>query len=131
MDSLPWRKVWRQGIVPQLTKAGLRGLQKALERDSHRLITGATTCPPPLQFLAKLPVKACCPLCFALLDGKQPYAISVGSLEEQFALACYQGDQLAEEPGAIRYFLNWVDEAPRETMRRELLAEVKLALSKL
>jgi hypothetical protein len=49
-----WRRVWRSGIVPQLTTEGLRGLLKALEKDSPRLITGATTSPPPLRGFARL-----------------------------------------------------------------------------
>jgi hypothetical protein len=133
MDSVlhveAWRKEWLQGIVPQLTRAGLRGLLKALEQDSPRLITGATTSPPPLQCMANEPVEACCPLCWALLDGGQLYAISVGMLEERFAQACWDADQRLGEPTAMRYFLNWVDETPRREMRRELLAEVKLALT--
>jgi hypothetical protein len=74
-------------------------------------------------------VEACCPLCYALLDGKQPYAVSVGPMEERFAQACWEADQLLGEPAAVRYFLNWVDETPRQQMRQELLAEVKLALT--
>jgi hypothetical protein len=103
---------------------------KALEKDNPRLITGATTSPPPLQCMANEPVEACCPLCYALLDGKQPQSVSVGPLEERFALACWEADQLLGEPGSVRYFLNYVDETPREQMRRELLAEVRHALSR-
>ena len=109
MDSLlrieAWRKVWRQGIVPQLTLGGLKGLLRALEQDSSRLITGATTSPPPLQCMANEPVRACCPLCLALLDGNQPHAISVGMLEERFAMACY------DAPPALRHGV-----APRELL---------------
>jgi hypothetical protein len=79
--------------------------------------------------VAKEPVEGCCPLCYALLGGKQPYAVSVGPLEERFAHTCWEADQLIGEPAAIRYFLNWIDETPREQMRQELLAEVELALT--
>jgi hypothetical protein len=124
-----WQRVFRIGIVPQLTVKGLQGLKMALERDDSRLITGATTNPPPLQCMADQPVEGCCPLCYALLDGLKPYAVSVGPLEERFAGACWEADQLLGEPAAMRYFLNWVDETPREQMRRKLLAEVELALA--
>jgi hypothetical protein len=134
MDSVStnlqaWQRVWRDGIVPQLTTKGLQGLQKALEQDNPRLITGATTSPPPLQCMANEPVEACCPLSFALLDGKQPYAVSVGPLEERFAMACLEACELLGEPASIRYFLNWIDETPRQQMRQELLVEVKVALT--
>ena len=33
------------------------------------------------------------------------------------------------EPAACRWFLNWYDDTPRDEVRRELLAEVELALA--
>jgi hypothetical protein len=124
-----WQRVWQEGIVPQLTTKGLQGLQKALEQDSPRLIAGATTSPPPLQCMANEPVEGCCPLCYALLDGKQPYAVSVGPLEQRFAEACWDADQRCGEPGAIRYFLNAADEWSRPELIKNLLPEVRLALT--
>jgi hypothetical protein len=47
-----WVKVWRDGIVPELTTKGLLGLAAALQRDDVGIITGATTSPPPLQCMA-------------------------------------------------------------------------------
>src|SRR5262249_29878906 len=41
-----WRRVWREGLAPQLSTEGLRGLAKALAEDSPRLGTGMTTSPP-------------------------------------------------------------------------------------
>ena len=58
-----------------------------------------------------------------------PYAATVGQVEEFFAKACYQADQRLGEPAACRWFLNWFDNTPRAEMRRELLAEVELALA--
>src|SRR6266404_2857675 len=124
-----WQRAWRDGIVPQLTIAGLQGLKAALERDDPCLITGATTFPPPLQCVTDWPVERCCPLCYALLDGKQPHEVSVGLLEDRFAAACYRADQLLGEPAAVRYFLNQVDGWSREELRQNLLPEIKLALA--
>jgi hypothetical protein len=123
-----WKRVWRIGIVPQLTIRGLEGLKLALEQDRPSLITGSTMQPPPLACMANEAVEACCPLCYAILDGLRPTAVSVGPLEERFAEACFKASELCGEPGAIRYFLNFVDETPREEMRKALLVEVNLAL---
>src|SRR5437870_5220638 len=87
-----WQRAFRVGIVSQLTTAGLEGLRKALEQDDPRLITGATTNPPPLHCVADWAVEGCCPLCFALLDGRKPYEVSVGPMEERFAQACWNAD---------------------------------------
>jgi hypothetical protein len=124
-----WKRVWRDGIVPQLTICGLEGLKLALEQDRCSLITGATMTPPPLACMANEAVEGCCPLCWGLLDGLRPTAVSVGPLEERFAEACMKANELCGEPAAIRHFLNWVDETPRQTMRQALLAEVNLALA--
>jgi hypothetical protein len=124
-----WQRAWRDGFVPQLTTRGLQGLCTALQENSPRLITGATTQPPPLQCTATWPVEGCCPVSFALLDGCKPYHVSVGALEERWAMACYQADQLLGEPAACRYFLNQVDEWSRVDLLRNLLPEVELALA--
>jgi hypothetical protein len=123
-----WKRVWRLGIVPQLTIRGLEGLKLALEENRPSLITGATMDPPPLMCMQNEAVEKCCPLCYALLDGMRPTAVSVGPLEQRFAEACFRASQLCGEPGAIRYFLNWTDETPREEMRKALLVEVNIAL---
>src|SRR5437879_4179976 len=83
-----WQRTFRVGIVPQLTTAGLQGLKEALERDDPRLITGATTNPPPLHCVADWPVQGCCPLCWGLLNGLKPSDVSVGLMEQGFAIAC-------------------------------------------
>jgi hypothetical protein len=123
-----WRLVWRRGLVPQLSTAGLQRLAEALEGDWPSLITGSTMQPPPLMCMQNEAVEACCPLCWAILDGLRPTAVSVGPLDERFAMACHKASELLGYPEAIRDFLNWVDESPREEMRKQLLIEVNLAL---
>jgi hypothetical protein len=56
--------------------------------------------------------------------------VAVGQVEEHFARCCYQADQNLGEPAACRWFLNWFDAAPRDEMRRELLAEVERELGR-
>ena len=40
-----------------------------------------------------------------------------------------EADTRLGEPAAVRYFLNWFDDTPRDEMRRQLLAEVNRALA--
>jgi hypothetical protein len=122
-----WRKVWREGVVPQLSTASLQALRQGLAEDDPQLMQGATTTPPPLQCVQDWPVEAACVLAYC---GWQGEALeTVGQVEEFFARACFQTDQLMGEPAACRWFLNWYDDTPRAEMRRFLLEEVDLALA--
>jgi hypothetical protein len=128
-DLTTWRRVWRDGIAPQLTTKGLQGLKAALVRNDPRLITGAICYPPPLLCMQHQPVQQCCPLSWALLEGHLPEAVSVGPLEQRFAECCWTACERLGEPGAIRYFLNAVDEWSRDELRQNLLPEVDWALT--
>ena len=124
-----WRKVWREGMVPQLSPAALEALRHALLTDDARLLQGATTTPPPLQCVQDWPVEAACVLGFC---GWQGLGLeTVAEVEEFFAGACFEADQRLGEPAACRWFLNWYDETPRQEMRRQLLAEVNRSLAQL
>jgi hypothetical protein len=122
-----WRKVWREGLAPQLTMNGLEALGTGLASDDPRLLQGATTMPPPLQCVQDWPVEAACVLgyCGWQGDGLE----TVAEVEEFFARLCFEADQVLGEPAACRWFLNWYDETPREEMCGLLLEEVKLALA--
>lgn len=121
-----WRKVWREGFVPVLSKLGLEALARVLKNDDKRLTQGSTTTPPPLMCVQDWPVEAACALglCGWLGDGLS----TVGEVEEHFARCCFEADQRLGEPAACRWFLNWHDDTPRNEMRELLLAEVELAL---
>lgn len=121
-----WRLVWREGFVPVLSTAGLTALRGALIRDDPRLTQGSTTTPPPLMCVQDWPVEAACALGYCGWQGDQ--LERVGEVEEYFARACFDADARME-PAACRWFLNWFDETPRDEMRRDLLAEVDLALA--
>jgi hypothetical protein len=54
---------------------------------------------------------------------------TVGEVEEFFARMCFEIDKRLGEPGGARWFLNWFDSTPRDEMRRELGAEVALAIA--
>jgi hypothetical protein len=96
-----WRKVFRDGIAPQLSTTALEALRQALATDDAGLLQGATTAPPPLQTVQDWPVEG----------------------------ACYDADRRLGEPAAVRWFLNWWDDSPRHFARLLLLAEVERELS--
>ena len=122
-----WRRVWRVGLVPHLSRAGLLALRSALRHDDSRLIQGVVTSPPPLDVLLDCTVEGTCAVSYCGWRGEG--LRSVGKVEEYFHRICDAADRAFAEPAACRYFLNWFDDVPREQMRRELLAEVNLALN--
>jgi hypothetical protein len=122
-----WRKVWRDGVIPLLSRSALEALKRGLADDDPRLIQGATTSPPPLQCVQHEPCEAACALGYAGWIGEE--LDTVRDVEEFFAKTAFEIDQLLDEPAGCRWFLNWFDETPRDEMRRELLGEVHLALA--
>ena len=122
-----WRMVWRDGFAPLLSTTGLMSLRDALRGDDPRLVQGATTTPPPLLCVQDWPVESCCALGYCGWQGDR--LDTVGEVEEFFAKCCFEADARLGEPAACRWFLNWFDDTPRADMRRELLAEVELALA--
>jgi hypothetical protein len=121
-----WQRVWREGVAPALSTNGLLVLKAALLADDPGLLQGATSCPPPMQCVLDWPCEGACAIGYAAWKGDG--AETVGEVEERFAKACYKADCELREPAAVRYFLNWFDETPRDQMRRELLAEIELSL---
>jgi hypothetical protein len=126
MDA--WRRVWRLGIAPRLSTAGLEGLRDALIRDDPSLVTGTTTVPPPLACCANEPLSGCCPICFALLESKAPETCRVFDMEGRFTRTCLEADRLCGMPGAVSYLLNAIDGWSRLEMIGSLLPEVLIAL---
>jgi hypothetical protein len=121
-----WRRVWREGLAPHLSRAGLLALQSALLNDDPRLLQGTVSSPPPLDALRECAVNGACAISWCGWQGGG--LRSVGQIEEYFHRTCDAAAAALQDPAACRYFLNWYDAAPRAEMRRELLAEVKLTL---
>lgn len=120
-----WRKVFREGIVPLLTRENLLDLKKGIEEDDPNLIQGATCIPPPINCVEDWPVEACCALSYI---GWKSGLKLVGEVEEFFAKMCFNVDQQMKEPAVVRWFLNAWDDNPREQVFREVLEEINLAL---
>ena len=123
-----WRKVWRDGLDPLLSTAGLDALRRALIQDDSRLLQGTTTSPPPLQCYQDWPVEATCVLGYPGWQGDG--LETVAEVEDTFAKLCFEVDQRLGEPAGCRWFLNWFDDTPRADMRRQLLAEVNRTLAR-
>ena len=122
-----WRKVWRDGILPQTSLAALQALHRALVEDDQRLLQGATTSPPALDVLADCEVEGACAVCFCAWqgDGRR----TIGEVVAEFDRVCRAADALLGEPAVCRWFLDWFDLTPRAELRRELRREVERALA--
>jgi hypothetical protein len=121
------RKVWHDGLAPQLSTPALQALAAGLRTDDKAIIQNATTIPPPLEAIADEPVERVCPLCYALLHGYR--LVTIRQVEERFARLCQTAGEALGEYGAVRWLLNWIDETDRATMRRLLLVEVNRTLA--
>ena len=121
-----WQDVWRRGFGPTLPLAGLENLRDALMANDERLIQSATTLPQALHCVRDWQCEGACAVSFAgWLAGELD---TVGEVEEFFARACFECDQLLGEPAACRFFLNWFDDTPRPIVLKELLVEVEQTL---
>lgn len=121
-----WRHVWRLGLAPFISSRGLAALETALETDDSRLLQGATCSPPLLEVWSARKICAACALGWTGWHGED--LRSIGAVADYFHRLCDQADEALNEPGASRFFLNWYDDAPRDEMRQQLLAEVQLEL---
>lgn len=123
-----WRLVWRRGIAPQMPSVALRVLEAALVSDASEIIQGHTCYPPPVlpRFAAEV-VIAADPIAYMAWRGLQ--CRTVGEVEEWMVRTDTACDVAMAEPGALRHLHNFIDDTPREEMRRELLAEVRRTLA--
>jgi hypothetical protein len=121
-----WRKIWRTAIAKRLGTDALRVLQTALLKDDPRLLQGNTCSPVALDALSGCAVEGACIIGFA---GWQTLGLkTVGEVSDYFHKVC-DACEVDGDEAACRYFLNYWDDAPRIEARRELLAEIRLALA--
>jgi hypothetical protein len=121
----PWPEVFHVAIAPRLGLAGLQALQAALDSDDAALIQGETCLPDFMSVSRDLPCRAACGLGLALWRSLE--LRSIGEIDLQFSLLVNQVDGEMGQ-GAARMFVQWFDETPRATMRRQLLKEVNRAV---
>jgi hypothetical protein len=118
-----WRHAWRNGFAPLLSTGQVEALRQGLVSDDDTLKQGLTVTPPPLQCVADWPVEEACPVAYCGWKGAG--LKTVEEVEGFFARKCWEADQRLGEPAACRFFINWVDDTPRDEMRKELLIEVQ------
>jgi len=123
-----WRKVWRDGLVQQISTRSLLAIKRGLVEDDARLTQGATSVPPPLESVLDWPIEGACVLGYGAWQGDG--LETVGEVESLFAEACFEADRRVGEPAAMRYFLSWYDDVPRDEMRRQMLTEVNRELGR-
>lgn len=125
-----WREAWREGFAPGISPAALLAIRKGLLQDDPRMIQGATCSPPPMQAVQDWPVEAADILVYGFWIGDSDGLCEVGEAEEYFARSCYKCDHRIGGPEFSGHFLNWYDETPRDHMRKLMLPEVNVALSR-
>jgi hypothetical protein len=121
-----WQRVFRVGVLPQLTRDNLVALRDALQSNDPRLMQGDTTYPPPFPHVLGWPCDRCCLLAFpGLTDG----LTTVGELNTFFARMCAAIDAAIGEPAGVRHLLQWYDDQPRAEVFAALVAEIDAALA--
>src|SRR5262245_60946056 len=126
-----WKRVWRQGLAPQMSRKALAVLRDALAADDARLLTDFTTSPLPDtdehdNDVPTVCVRAC-PLAFCGWQGEG--LTYVEDVEEFFSRLAQAADGLTGEPHCVRHFTRFVDDWPRDRWVPLLLAEVERSLS--
>jgi hypothetical protein len=121
-----WTRVWRVGVVPQLTRDNLVALRDALQSNDPRLMQGGTTYPPPLPNVQDWRCESCCLVAF---PGFSDGLTTAGELNTYFAEACHRADLALGEPAAIRHLLHFWDNGSRADVFAALIAELDAALA--
>ncbi len=123
------RRVFREGVAPQLSVYELLALQAGLLRSDPAIIQGDTVRPFHHHTKHREP-EACCPIAYSQWKSADNLpGITVSEVDEEFAKVCARCDEALGYERSIRHFLNWVDDTPRTEMIRDLLAEVTIALT--
>ena len=122
-----WLRVWDDAVAPLLTRRQLEALEQGLASNDPCLLQGATTVPPPLQYVQDWPVEAACALGYCFWKGFE--LETVAEVEQAFVALCFEIDQRLGEPAGCRWFLNWFDETPREQLFAEMLPVVRRTLA--
>jgi hypothetical protein len=121
-------RAWRDGIAKWLSRPALEALARGLEEDDPRLIQGCTTEPPALTVAKDFRCEGACPIAYAGWIAGKGTAATVAEVEEYMATIVNMAN--LDLNGEAYAFLNWIDETPRDDMRRELLAEVNRELAR-
>jgi hypothetical protein len=103
----PWQRIWRFGLAPLFSPAGLDALAEALRTDDPRLVQGASTEPMPIALFADCPVEGACAIAFPIWRTRG--VDRVGALDREFRRLSSAANDLLDEPFAVIAFVNWFD----------------------
>jgi hypothetical protein len=117
----PWRTVWRTGVAPVLSDAGLAALERALVTADARLVQGYVFRTEDGDSRAPL-VGACAIGCAAWLGDGIDAAADVGLY---FDCLAYECDRRMRQGASLNWFTSWFDHTPLVEVRRKLLPEVQ------
>jgi hypothetical protein len=127
MDA--WQTVFRAGIAPQLSHRALTALAAALESDDPALIQQGTTEPPPTAGHLSDLVTAACPLAWCGWKGEAiDLVVNVHKWFADVQRGCWE--RIGRLGPFFDAFVHFVDDHPREHVRRELLGEVRGELAR-
>lgn len=121
-----WRRIWRDGLAPQLSTSGLQALYQGLAHDDPRLLQRFTADVPAARAFRARKIEAACALGYCAWKGDGVKRL--GQVLDHFENVCTRADESVGELAASNHFLNWYDQTPRAEMRRQLLGEVERVL---
>jgi hypothetical protein len=117
-----WRRVFREGIAPQLPLEALEALRRGLLRFDPRLRPGHTV---EGQGVA---IFYACAIGYGGWQGL--HLETADDVENFFAEVCFRANQILDDPGACSAFITWFDDNRREFVFPLLLSEVNRAIAK-
>lgn len=123
----PWQRVFRNGLVPQLSRETLLGLRQALIDDDPMLIQGDTTLPPVLDCpIYPCPVEGACLIGFCgLVDGLN----TVSEVHEFFNRILDGMERQVGYASSWETLVDYWDNGERADVRREVLIEIDEVLN--
>lgn len=122
------RKVWVEGIQPQLSDGNLLALARGLAGNDERIIPRAICEPPALSLMQDWPVERADPIAFAYWQGDRAGSATVGEIEDDWVECILTADETLGLVLSTTHFLTWLEEVPRDQWRRFLLALVNAEL---
>ena len=121
----PWRRVFREGIAPQLPLPALEALRRGLLKNDPRLRPGSTV--EIARTGHGIQVIQVCAIGYSAWKGA--CLETDRAIEEFFATVCARANETLGDPGACSYFISWFDNHRREVVFPLLLAEVNRAIA--
>ncbi len=120
----PWRRVFREGIAPQLPLAALEALRRGLLKNDPRLRKGSTV--EAGGSMGGQIIQACA---IGYGGWQGVHLETPAEIEEFFVEVCSRANAALEDLAACDSFISWFDNNPRERVFPLLLAEVNRAIA--